>query len=359
MSLRRIDSVKELHNYLHAALQLEHATIPPYLLALYSLHPLTNGDAYQILRVVVVEEMLHLTLVANLLNAVGGDPDLTVPDFVPVYPAYLPDGETDFQVSLRPFSQAALETFLSIERPLSAAGEAVAVVARDRPPGALVPAFSDDTGTELHFYSIGEFYQEIDHGLHRLHDEFAARGENLFVGDQARQVTPDLYYSGGGEVIPVVDIGSASAAMRLIGEQGEGLGGAIYDEEGELSHYHRFQQLVLGRYYMPGDEAGMPSGPAFEVDWTGAYPVKVDALLTDYPAGSELRAAVSDFIDAYQGFLRQLTEAFTGRPERLVGAVGEMFRIKELMTQIVRNPMPGADGVHAAPIFGPQAATEA
>jgi hypothetical protein len=28
-----------------------------------------------------------------------------------------------------------------------------------------------------------------------------------------------------------------------------------------------------------------------------------------------------------------------------------MFRIKELATQIIRNPMPGQPGVNAAPVF--------
>lgn len=358
MTLHRIDSVKELHNYLHAALQLEHATIPPYLTALYSIHPVTNGDASRIIRVVVVEEMLHLTLVANVLNAVGGEPDLTVPGFVPTYPAYLPDAETDFQVSLRPFSRSAIDTFMQIERPASGEGDDLALVARSRPAGALLPPVSDDVGTELHFYSIGEFYEEISRGLRALHGEMAARGESLFVGDPARQVTPEFYYSGGGEVIPVVDLESACAAVRLIGEQGEGLGGGIYDEESELSHYYRFEQLLLGRYYLPGDEAGHPSGDTFDVDWSAAYPTKVDAQLSDYPAGSALHAAVSSFVGAYQGFLGQLTEAFTGRPELLIPAVGEMFRIKELLLRIIRNPMPGMDGVNAAPVFGAQAVTE-
>ena len=104
-------------------MQLEHATIPPYLTALYSLHPGNNSDALHILRVVVVEEMLHLTLVANVMNAVGGTPDLTQPDFVPAYPAYLPDGEKDFQVDLQPFSKDAVKTFLKIERPAKAPDE--------------------------------------------------------------------------------------------------------------------------------------------------------------------------------------------------------------------------------------------
>jgi hypothetical protein len=357
MTLRRIDSVKELHNYLHAALQLEHATIPPYLTALYSIHPLTNADATRILRVVVVEEMLHLTLAANVLNAVGGEPDLTAPDFVPGYPAYLPDGETDFQVSLRPFSREAVETFLQIERP-AVSGEADdGLVERDRPPGALVPPVTDDVGTEMHFYSIGEFYEEVTRGLRWLQDDMAARGEELFVGDPARQVVPEYFYSGGGEIIPVTDLESACAALRLIGEQGEGHGGAIYDEEGELSHYYRFQQLLLGRYYMPGDNVGAPSGPSFDVDWTAVYPVKVDAHFRDYPPDSQLHAAASRFLDAYQEFLRRLTEAFTGQPHLLVPAVGEMFWLRELMFQIIRNPIPGTDGVHAAPVFGTQVTT--
>ena len=75
---------RQLHAYLFAAMRLEHATIPPYLMALYSIKPGTNSDATHILRVVVVEEMLHLTLAANLLNAIGGTPDLTAKDFVPL-----------------------------------------------------------------------------------------------------------------------------------------------------------------------------------------------------------------------------------------------------------------------------------
>ena len=84
---------------------------------------MTNSDATHVLRVVVVEEMLHLTLAANILNAVGGKPDLTVPGFVPQYPAYLPTGETDFEVHLQAFSEDAVNTFLKIERPAKAPDE--------------------------------------------------------------------------------------------------------------------------------------------------------------------------------------------------------------------------------------------
>ncbi|MCD4526642.1 ferritin-like protein [Nocardioides sp. cx-173] len=346
MTLRRIATVEDLHSYLHIAMQLEHATIPPYLTALYSMHPTTNADAYRVIRVVAVEEMLHLTLAANLLNAVGGDTALAAEGFVPTYPAHLPDGETDFEVGTRAFSKETIATFLQIERPAVAEGEG-RFVARDRSSRALLPAV-DAHEDDLHFYSIGEFYAEIGDGIRRLHDEM---GDALFCGDPARQVGPEYYYSGGGAITKVTDLDSAAEAMRTISEQGEGLGGAIFDEEGELAHYYRFEQLLLGRYYQPGDTGGSPTGPELAIDWDAVYPVKADAQLADYAEPGELRDAVLAYSTAYGEFLACLDQAFSGRPDLLVPAVGDMFHIKELASQIMRNPMPGEPGVNAAPVF--------
>ena len=345
MTLRRIATVADLHDYLYVAMQLEHATIPPYLTALYSIHPTTNADAYRVIRVVAVEEMLHLTLAANLLNAVGGTPDLTAEGFVPAYPAHLPDGEEDFEVGTRAFSRDTVEVFLQIERP--AATDDGRFVSRERSQRALLPGV-DAHEDDLHFFSIGEFYAELGEGLHRLHDEL---GDALFCGDPARQVGPEYYYSGGSEVVKVTDVESAAAAMRVISEQGEGLGGGIFDDEGELAHYYRFQQLLLGRYYQPGDRADSPTGPTLDVDWDAVYPVLADAALAHYTEPGELRDAVMAFSAAYGDFLARLTEAFGGRPDLLLPAVGDMFRIKELACQIIRNPMPGQAGVNAAPVF--------
>ena len=128
----KITTIGELHDYLYRGLQLEHATIPVYLTALYSLHPESNSDAWHILRVVAIEEMLHLTLAANVMNAVGGEPDLTKKGFVPTYPTRLPDGETDFLVDLQPFSEQAIDTFLQIERPSKAPEKSKRIVPRSR-----------------------------------------------------------------------------------------------------------------------------------------------------------------------------------------------------------------------------------
>ncbi|MEO1334439.1 MAG: ferritin-like protein, partial [Myxococcota bacterium] len=244
-----ITSIDTLKAYLYRALILEHATIPPYLTALYSIRPQTNSDASHILRVVVVEEMLHLTIAANLMNAIGGSPDLTKPDFVPEYPTYLPDGETDFKVGLECFSPDAIDTFLKIERPSRAPADQPRRVSRRRRDVKTLAVCPDNE--DLEFFSIGDFYNEIKHGFEYLYEQ---RGPSLFSGDPRRQVTSQYYYSGGGELNAVTDMASARAAIDLVIDQGEGHGGKIYDTERELAHFYRFEQLKLGRYYQPGDE---------------------------------------------------------------------------------------------------------
>ncbi|MBO0821006.1 MAG: ferritin-like protein [Nocardiopsaceae bacterium] len=345
MTASTIGDRDDLVSYLHTALALEHATIPPDLTAYYSIHSTTNSDAAHIIRVVVVEEMLHLTLAANVLNAIGGTPDLTRPGFVPSYPAYLPDGEKDFTVDLRPLSIAAVDTFCQIERPGKAPGAGsrlVPIADSERTPLASSP-----TADGMRFYSIGEFYEEIIEGLEKV----AADDPGLFRGDPARQVGPEFFYSGGGTVTPVSDLDSAQRALRFIAAQGEGLDSGLYDADGELAHYYRFRQLRLGRYYQAGDDPGSPSGPPLHVSWDDVYPVKASPRLADYPAGSELADAVRGFNADYGAFLALLTRAFTGQPGLLLEAVGAMFRLRDGFNRLVRNPLPGSDGLHAGPTF--------
>ena len=344
MTSSTINSRADLISYLDAALALEHATIPPYLTAYYSIHSTTNSDAAHIIRVVAVEEMLHLTLVANVLNAVGGSPDLTRPGFVPSYPACLPDGEDDFTVDLRPFSPEAVEIFCKIERPRKApdAGARLLRLGTDKSMLAASP-----TAEGMRFYSIGEFYEEIIEGIGRL----AAADPTLFCGDESRQVGPEYFYSGGGTIIPVRDLDSARRALRFIAAQGEGLNSGLYDGDGELAHYYRFRQLQCGSYYQEGDAPDCPSGPDLDVDWHEVFNAKVNAHLSDYPAGSELAAAAGAFNTDYGMFLDLLTRAFNGEPSLLQEAVVFMFRLRDGFNRLLRNPLPGSDGLHAAPTF--------
>jgi Ferritin-like len=345
MPTPRIQTLNDLYEYLYVALQLEHATIPPYLLALYSIRPGTNVDATQVIRAVVVEEMLHLTLAANILNAVGGKPDLTAPGFVASYPTYLPEGIDDFKVDLQPFSKDAVETFLRIERPKKAP-QASQMVSRQNNHVSMLKA--DAQG--LHYFSIGEFYAEIAVGLNYLSEQL---GSDLFKGKRSYQAGPEYFYSGGGNLTEVTDLPSALAAINLITEQGEGFDYGIQTKTGELSHDYRFEQLKLGRYYkLATDKPGNPTGEMLQVDWDAAYPFKKNAKLSDYEQSPELYDAAVAFNQTYADFLALLTRAYNGEPNLLLTeAVPRMFALRNGILRLIHNPIPGLQGVNAAPTF--------
>ena len=90
----RIASIASLREHLQSAIELEHSTLPPYLSALYSLDPSRNPAATEVLVSVLMEEMLHLTLAANLLNTVGRRPRLDIPEMLPDCRG-LPHGDRD------------------------------------------------------------------------------------------------------------------------------------------------------------------------------------------------------------------------------------------------------------------------
>ncbi|MEM7758892.1 MAG: ferritin-like protein [Cyanobacteria bacterium P01_A01_bin.40] len=360
-----IQTVDDLHFYLIQAMKIEHATIPPYITALYSIKPGSNVEALEIIRSVAVEEMLHLTLAANVFNAVGGDikSTLTGNDFIPQYPTRLPTGETDFEVGLAKFSPETIATFLKIER-AKEVDEGKPIVG-SRPHQNYVISIRD-RDPEYSFYSIGLFYAEIIRGMYALHKEM---GNALFCGDPGRQITPEYYYDGAGDIIKVNDLDSAIRALTIIQEQGEGSRiGKIYDAEKLLSHYYRFEQLMFnqengqdvtnGQYYVvdqerpsQSDKPEHPTGGTFTVDWGAVYPLKENAKLSDYSGQPELHQAAQDFQSAYSNFLAEIENSFDGHPEALLPAVGGMFKLKYQAERLIKNPIVGLDGVNAAPVF--------
>jgi Ferritin-like len=65
-SSARIPTLEGLLEHLQWAIELEHFTLPPYLCALYSLDAVHNPEASEVVASVLVEEMLHMTLAANV-----------------------------------------------------------------------------------------------------------------------------------------------------------------------------------------------------------------------------------------------------------------------------------------------------
>jgi hypothetical protein len=57
-----------------------------------------NTEVAELVKSVLLDEMVHLLLAANLLNPVGGFPLIDSPGFLPRYPTTLPFSDGSFQV---------------------------------------------------------------------------------------------------------------------------------------------------------------------------------------------------------------------------------------------------------------------
>ncbi|MDQ3740282.1 MAG: ferritin-like protein [Actinomycetota bacterium] len=325
-------ALAELHEHLQAAVEVELSVIPPYLTALYSLQPDANQEAELIIRSVVVEEMLHLVLAANVLNAVGGRPRLPVP----VYPLQLFE---DLSVSLLPFGDEALETFLKIENP-SYPIAAPMLAAGAVPSRPMV----------LGYDTIGAFYDAVLAKLELLVHE---RGEPaVFTGDPARQVGPEQYYGSGGTARRVTGLASAKEAICDIVEQGEGEAmpvgeGQKFDEEHDLAHYYRFFELKARRRFKADDRPSTPTGPPIDLDLAKVYPMRRDPRVDDLPP--EVRPQAHACNALWCGLLAQVEEAFDGRPDRMRDAVMTMFDLKYTAQALLRIPI--GDAENAGPTF--------
>jgi len=132
--------------HLQTALEIEYSTVPIYLYTYYSINriPLTfpagmsaarveeiktfANEAGALLMSVAVEEMLHMSLAANLIRALGGMPDLNLyskpstcyPTPLPHHnPSFNPDPDAKglLKIPLSRFSELQLGYFLAIEYP--------------------------------------------------------------------------------------------------------------------------------------------------------------------------------------------------------------------------------------------------
>ncbi|MFD0275356.1 ferritin-like protein [Kitasatospora sp. NPDC127111] len=335
-------TLDDLRTYLQAAMEVEHLTIPVYMTGMYSIRPGTNRTAYYAIRAVLLEEMLHMTLAANLLNAVGGAPKVGT-GFVASYPARLPfSGETVPGIGLQHFSPEALRTFLRIEQ-----------------PKAITPAEPGSGWT-----SIGQFYDTIRAGLEYLIETLGH--DAVFAGGKpGHQVGPEDFYNSGGEVFPVDGRNSALEALETITEQGEGVHDTIWNsndrfgEQPELAHYFRFNEILTGRGYGPDDRPqDQPSGPLIDVTWEDAYPIHGDSKVADYQrfaATSAVYEQAVAFNSRYAVLLRYLDSAFNGRPRHMALAVPTMLELRDRAEQLYRNPHPdpalAARGRFASPTF--------
>ena len=291
---------------------------------------------------VAIEEMSHLTLVANLTLAIGGSPHFGRPNF-PVTSGYHPSGVI---VELHRLDRATLDHFIYLERPEGVEAPDGAAFphrdsnyVRDMGAGRLMPSAQD-------YATVGHLYRGIRSAISALCD---AKGEAaMFVGDPALQVGPEMASLPG--LLKVTDKASALQALDVIVEQGEGS-----PTDSEHSHYRRF--IAIRDSY----ERSLAQNPGFDP----SRPVAPNPVMRKPPAPEgktfvdEPSAALAlDFANAlYGAMLRALVQGFAERePARkrafLDTAIDGMFAIGPVAQYLTRLPAsPRAPGLNAGMTF--------
>jgi hypothetical protein len=197
--------------------------------------------------------------------------------------------------------------------------------------------------------TIGWFYGRIARAI----VEIEQSGAQVFVGDDARQLTPAAWPGSPGRLYRITDRASALLAIHEIVRQGEG---ASFDDprdnRHELAHYYRFQEIVKGREMVrnPGGDWVFEGRP-IPFDPAGVFPMVDDpdtaALDPHSPAG----IASLQFDQTYTSLLRSIHEAVNGKPARLSDAVGLMFSLRLEAQKLMTIPIDPGPSTVAGPSF--------
>jgi CDGSH-type Zn-finger protein/truncated hemoglobin YjbI len=336
------------------AAELEHGIMCQYLYAAFSLkvstdEGLTEEEAEATRRWqkqishVAAQEMLHLSLVHNMLSAIGAAPHMARPN-LPAPASHYPAG---VQLALLPFGEAALKHFMYLERPegmdlrdadgLAAMGQTMPVMQEDE----IVPRPQD-------FATVGHLYRSIEAGFAHL---CALYGEDwLFVGPPRAQATPGTF--GWPELVQVTDLDSAQRAIEEILEQGEGPRG-----EWRTAHFGQFVN-ILDEY-----QQMLANNPSFHP----VRPVLVANVRThdrdlDIPLITDRRTAqVTDLFNVAYEILLQLFERYFAHTEETDAqlqvladaAIGLMLRVIRPLGSLITTLPVGSeyDGRTAGPSF--------
>lgn len=330
---QKLETVEDLRAALANAIKLEFSTIPPYLSALYSIKDGTNETIAANIRTIVVQEMLHLALVANILNAVGGVPDF--PGSVPRYPGPLPmnigsEPGKPFIVPLKKLSHDTVRNvFMVIEEPEDP------IQFPEKTMAAL------DAAPDYH--TIGEFYEAVVQLINDL-------GESVFTGDPTRQVTG---WFASDQLFAVDSVATAEKAIEVIVTQGEGTKTSPVGGPSGLAHYYRFEEIARGQtltldldvppYYSWGP-------PPIVLDESGVWPMVDNPPDVPLPNASPVAALSRRCDRTFSALVDALQETFNGNPHHLNAAVGVMYTLRLQAQELVTMQIPGIDG-NAGPRF--------
>jgi hypothetical protein len=329
---RDLDWIKQS---LQSAIELEYSTLPLYLSAMFSLE-VQNYTAYNTIRSVAMEEMVHMAIAANMLAALGGTP--RIKDIRIGFPVTgLPGGaEPDLHVGLAQFSKEQLKNFLRIEIP---------------------QVLLSEMNRHETYPTIAAFYQAIRKAIV---DNSEAVNAAVKAGGPANQVGDDIGFSVIKYQPGVDPVESLCDAIDEILDQGEGTTDLITAKayESEESHYAKFAALLYGATYQepnPRVQLSLKTEHLFFAGRAVGWPKVVNTLavpadgyakiLALDPNAGAVTKDLAAFDQAFSSILTALDNAWNGPAaaswKTLGGAVHSMVDLRVLSCfNILRYEIP-------------------
>lgn len=343
----KLETLADLQSAMQTAIMLEHSTIPPYLTAMFTLVNTGNDEISGLIGSVVKEEMLHLSIACNILNAIGGTPILNQPDFIPTYPGPLPGTvESGLRVPIAKFSKDLVKNvFMVIEAP--------------EDPMKIPVLMAKDAEAPL---TIGMFYQRVKDLIAALEAQAKAVGTTIFTGNPLKQMINEKWFPLK-ELFPILDKDSAFRGIELIVDQGEGtsvnpfispkeLGGK--DVTTDPAHYYRFEEIYVGKTLEkdPSQECGYSySGPVIPCDLSKIPNMHDNPKMADYKIDSVAYKNSKFFNFTYTNLLNSLHETFNGEPEKINTAMGLMYSLRLYAGKLLACDDTSHPGFKAGPSY--------
>lgn len=317
-------TINDVYGLVQTAINLEFSTLPPYLYAKFSIPEGENPNAASRLDAIILQEMIHMCLVCNILNAIGGSPAINPP----VFPGRLPgDVAGDLIIHLYPFSQEAMQQGMDIEKPVKPI-DPPQLKALARAKQATIPV------------TIGEYYMRLDAVLKKLPASQWTPGRN--------QISDAQFFQG--QIYAVNSYEDAHRAINDIVSEGEGspTAGSPLDFENELAHFYRFQEVYKNQVLVKADNSvGYAWGEPLGVDWKAVYPAITDPEVYDFSKEPEAAQSAQRACNvAFSTMVNELQKAFNGETGRLGNAVRAMFDLRMAALNALITPL--ADGTKVA-----------
>ena len=288
---KHLCTVEELKNQLQLAMQLEFYTIPTYLTTLYSIVDGCNIEIYNVIRQIVMEEMMHFAQAANLLISIGGTPVIDSPDFAPRYPARgLPGGVLPgLYIDIAKLSlEHVYKVFMGIEVPA------------ETNIGTKVPVYANNT--------IGQFYEEISECFNSLPPD------TIDPSSVSKQVAwPWNGTDYVGNLMKVDNLETAQLAIKEIINEGEGASPLNPNSnfDGEYAHFYRFEEIVCqNRLVKVNNLSYAYTGNPIPFDPRGVWPMRVNPDSFIRPNTNCFHEARA-FHHQYRGLLSKLNNTFS------------------------------------------------